>query len=75
MNRTPWPTKTSSSIVTPSQTKVCDEILQREPTTAFFWISTKAPIRVLVPDGATVEVDELGMVDRDVADPASRPRR
>src|SRR5260221_661444 len=36
MNMTPWPTKTSSSIVTPSQTNVCEEILQRAPTAAFF---------------------------------------
>ena len=49
MNITPWPTNTSSSIVTPSQTKVCDEILQRRPTTAFFWISTKVPIFVPSP--------------------------
>src|SRR5262249_51784428 len=34
MNITPWPTNTSSSIVTPSQTNVCDEILQRAPISA-----------------------------------------
>ena len=28
---------------------VCDEILQRRPTVAFFWISTKAPILVSSP--------------------------
>ena len=31
MNTTPWPTNTSSSIVTPSQMKVWLEILQRAP--------------------------------------------
>ena len=34
MNITPWPTNTSSSMVTPSQTKVCEEILQRLPIAA-----------------------------------------
>ena len=29
--------------------KVCDEILQRAPIVAFFWISTKAPIFVSSP--------------------------
>jgi dTDP-4-amino-4,6-dideoxygalactose transaminase len=36
MNVTPWPMKTLSSIVTPSQTKVWLEILHRLPTIAFF---------------------------------------
>ena len=45
VNITPWPTKTSSSITTPSQMNVCEEILQRAPTVAFFWISTNAPMR------------------------------
>src|SRR6185503_18223240 len=49
MNITPWPTKTSSSMVTPSQTKVCDDTLQRRPMVAPFWISTKAPIFVPAP--------------------------
>src|SRR5208283_4300714 len=49
MNTTPWPMKTLSSIVTPSQTKVWLEILQRLPTMAFFWISTNAPILVSSP--------------------------
>jgi hypothetical protein len=31
MNMTPWPTNTSSSMSTPSQMKVCDEILQSAP--------------------------------------------
>src|SRR5215211_5020996 len=41
--------KTSSSIVTPSQTKVWLDILQFRPTFAFFWISTNAPIFVPSP--------------------------
>src|SRR5579864_4720006 len=41
--------KTLSSIVTPSQMNVWLEILQRFPTLAFFWISTKAPILVSSP--------------------------
>ena len=45
VNITPCPMKHSSSIVTPSQMKVCDEILQRSPMNAPFWISTNAPIR------------------------------
>ena len=49
MKTTPWPTNASSSMVTPSQMKVWLEILQRAPTTAFFWISTKVPIRVSSP--------------------------
>ena len=36
MKVTPWPTKTLSSIVTPSQMNVWLEILQRLPTIAFF---------------------------------------
>ena len=39
-----WPTKTSSSSITPSQMKVWLEILQREPMRAPFWISTNVPI-------------------------------
>src|SRR6266513_6052266 len=49
MNITPCPTKTSSSMATPSQIKVCEEILQSEPMVAFFWISTNAPIFVSSP--------------------------
>ena len=49
MNATPWPMKTKSSIVTPSQMNVWLEILQRRPTFAFFWISTNAPIFVSSP--------------------------
>src|SRR6266571_449370 len=49
MKVTPWPTKTRSSIVTPSQMKLWLEILHRSPTLAFFWISTKAPIFVSSP--------------------------
>jgi len=41
--------KTSSSMVTPEQMKLCDEILQRWPMVARFWISTNVPIRVPVP--------------------------
>src|SRR5271166_4742179 len=49
MKTTPCPTNTSSSIMTPSQTKVWLEILQFFPTLAFFWISTNAPIFVPSP--------------------------
>src|ERR1700676_3173999 len=49
MKVTLWPTKTPSSISTPSQMKVWLEILQFFPTFAFFCISTKAPIFVLSP--------------------------
>src|SRR6266853_96398 len=48
-NITPWPMKTLSSIVTPSQMNVWLETLQRLPTDAFFWISTNAPIFVSSP--------------------------
>jgi hypothetical protein len=46
---TPWPTKTSSSMKTPAQMNECDEILQRAPIEAPFWISTKVPILVSSP--------------------------
>jgi hypothetical protein len=36
MNTTPWPMKTLSSMLTPSQMKVWLEILQRRPIVAFF---------------------------------------
>ncbi len=49
INITPWPTKTSSSMVTPSQIKVWLDILQFLPIKAFFWISTKGPILVPSP--------------------------
>jgi hypothetical protein len=49
MNITPCPMNTSSSIVTPSHTKVWLEILQWAPMTAPRWISTKAPMRVWSP--------------------------
>src|SRR6266480_6746610 len=40
---------TLSSMSTPSQMKLWLEILQRRPTRAFFWISTKAPTFVSSP--------------------------
>src|SRR5262245_20947612 len=40
---------TSSSISTPSQMNEWEEILQRLPMVAFFWISTNAPILVPLP--------------------------
>src|SRR6059036_2095213 len=49
MKMTPWPMKTWSSIVTPSQMKVWLEILHCRPTFAFFWISTNVPIFVPSP--------------------------
>jgi hypothetical protein len=42
MNTTPWPTMTSSSMVTPSKMKLWLWILQRGPIEAPCWISTKA---------------------------------
>ena len=49
MNITPCPTKTASSIVTPAQTNVWLEILQRLPMVAPRCTSTNAPMRVLSP--------------------------
>src|SRR3989441_1428387 len=49
MKVTPWPIKTWSSIVTPSQMKVWLDILHRRPTFASFWISTNVPIFVSSP--------------------------
>ena len=49
MNTTPWPTKTLSSIVTPSQINVWLEILQLSPIVASAWTSTKAPTFVPFP--------------------------
>src|ERR1035437_6747492 len=46
MNVTPCPMNTLSSTTTPSQINVWLDILQRFPTTAFFWISTNEPIFV-----------------------------
>src|SRR5580765_2926530 len=45
MNITPCPTKTWSSISTPSQMKVWLDTLTRRPTFAPFWISTNVPMR------------------------------
>ena len=42
MNITPWPMKTSSSIVTPSQMKAWLEILQRAPIFAPRWTSNRS---------------------------------
>jgi len=36
------------------------EILQRLPTLAFFWISTKAPIFVSSPISQPLQINELG---------------
>src|SRR5205807_8632915 len=44
-----WPMKQSSSMVTPSQMKVCELTLQRAPTWAFFWTSTNVPILLSSP--------------------------
>jgi len=49
MNVTPCPMNTSSSMLTPSHTKVWLEILQLRPIFAFFCTSTNAPILVLSP--------------------------
>src|SRR3954447_17533073 len=49
MNITPCPTKTSSSIVTPSQMNEWLWILQFEPITAPRCTSTNGPMRVLSP--------------------------
>ena len=63
MNITPWPTNTSSSMVTPSHTKVCDEILQRRPIDRVLLdLDERADLRAGA-DAAAVEVDEVGMKD------------
>src|SRR5438034_8484383 len=49
VNRVPWPTKTSSSISTPSQMNAWLSILQFAPTMTPRWISTNGPICVLSP--------------------------
>src|ERR1039458_5904635 len=49
MNGTPCHMNALSSTTTPSQINVWLDILQRFPTTAFFWISTNAPIFVSLP--------------------------
>ena len=49
MNVTECPTKTSFSIVTPSQMNVWLWILQRAPIEAPRWISTNVPIRDASP--------------------------
>src|SRR5439155_10328343 len=49
MNITPWPTNTSSSIVTPEQTNVWLDILHRAPALAPAWTSSNAPIRLSSP--------------------------
>ena len=46
---TPWPTKTSSSTVTPSQTNEWLEILQRAPMAAPRCTSTNEPMVVSSP--------------------------
>jgi hypothetical protein len=46
----PWPMNATSSIVTPSQMNVRDEILRRSPTLAPFWISKDVPIFVPLPN-------------------------
>ena len=69
-NITPWPTKTSSSIVTPSQMNVWLWILHRAPMTTPRWISTNGPIRVSSPIDAPVQIRE-----RMNRDPPRRTRR
>ena len=54
--------KTLSSMVTPSQTKVWLDILQRLPILAFFLHLNKCPDLCLVSDFATVKIDELGQL-------------
>jgi hypothetical protein len=49
MNETLWPMKTSSSMVTPSQTNVWLDTFTFRPTFACFWISTNVPILELSP--------------------------
>src|SRR6266852_2759653 len=60
MKVTLCPMKTLSSISTPSQMNVWLEILQRLPTLAFFWISTKAPILVSSPISQPYKLMNLG---------------
>ena len=59
MNITPWPMKTSSSIVTPSQMNVWLEILQRRPTRGVLLDLDERADLGFVADLAAVEIDEL----------------
>ncbi len=63
MNITPWPTKTSSSIVTPSQTKVCEEILQLRPIRTALLDLDEGANAAAAADRAAINVDEIGMRD------------
>ena len=53
-------------MVTPSQIKVCELILQWAPMTAFFWISTKGRDSCLLAYAAAVKIDQLRMGDADI---------
>ena len=64
VNITPWPTKTPSSSVTPSQMKVWLEILQWRPTRRVLLDLDERADRVPVADPAAVEVDQVGLVNR-----------
>ena len=63
MNVTPWPMKTWSSIVTPSQMNVWLEILQRRPTDRVLLNLDEGADLRLVADLAAVQVDELRELD------------
>ena len=63
MNMTPWPMNTSSSIVTPSQMKVWEEILQRAPDAGVLLDLDEGADLGLVADLAAVKVDERGLRD------------
>ena len=63
MNITPWPMKTSSSMVTPSQMKVWLEILQLRPIAGVLLDLDKGADLGVVADLAAVQVDELRQLD------------
>ena len=63
MNITPWPMNTSSSIVTPSQMKVWDEILQRAPIMAVLLDLDEGADFRPVADRTPVQIHEIGVGD------------
>ena len=66
VNITPWPMNTSSSIVTPSQMKACDEILQSATDRDFFLDLDEWADAAAIADRAFVNIDEIGMRYDDV---------
>ena len=63
MNITPWPTKTSSSMNTPSQMKLWEEILQRSPTDRALLNFHEGADAGARAHAAAIEVHQIGMPD------------